>query len=244
MAYTFDKDVKHDWRSALPFVQRILNSSSNQRTGISPADLLLGKQLQLDRGVLLPFEDRVQNDLPLPNHLANMLAMQDKLIKISQDLLKSSDERHLAQNGPDITEFEIGTHVLVAYAAGPPTRLHTRWKGPMQILKRNKSEYLLLDLVSGKEKLFHVKNMRNFKFNPRVTDPLDVARRDYDEYFVEKILAHTGDFRQVSTLRFEVRWRTYSSEHDSWEPWKNLRHSEQLHEYLRAIGKSSIIPKP
>ena len=173
-----------------------------------------------------------------------MLDMQDRLTKISQDLLKSSDEKHLAQTAPNITEFAIGTHVLVAYAAGPPTRLHTRWKGPMQILKRNKSEYLLLDLVSGKEKLFHVKNMRIFNFDPSKVDPLNVARHDYNEYFIEKILAHEGDFKKVLTLTFLVRWRTYSSEHDSYEPWKNLRHSEPLHDYLRSIGKSNLIPKP
>jgi hypothetical protein len=114
----------------------------------------------------------------------------------------------------------------------------------MQILKRNKSEYLLLDLVNGKEKTFHVKNLRIFKFNPQKVNPLDVARHDYDEFFVEKVLAHEGDFQKVSTLYFQVRWRAYSPEYDSWEPWKNLRNSEQLHEYLRSIGKAKLIPKP
>jgi hypothetical protein len=243
-AYTFDHDTAQNWRVALPFVQRIINSSYNQRTRIAPADLLFGNQIQLDRGILLPFEDRSPNATPLPNHLALMLTMQDKLIKISQELLKSSDAKHLAQTGPNITEFEIGTHVLVAYEAGPPTRLLTRWKGPMQILKRHKSEYLLLDLVTGKEKTFHVKNLRIFKFNPQKVNPLDVARHDYDEFFVEKVLAHEGDFRKVSTLLFQVRWQSYSPEFDSWEPWKNLRNSEQLHEYLHSIGKSKFIPKP
>ena len=181
--------------------------------------------------------------MPLPNHLANMLKIQDRLTNISRDLLISQDEKHLAQNSRDITEFVIGTHVLVAYQSGPPTRLLTRWKGPMKVLSSQDSEYLLLDLVSGKEKLFHVKNMRAFHFSPSKVDPLDIARRDYDEFFVERILEHEGDFRKVSTLFFLVRWHAYSSEHDSWEPWKNLLHSEQLHLYLHSIGKSKVIPK-
>ena len=242
-AYTFDKNIVNEWRVALPFVQRIINSSYSQRTKISPADLLFGKQIQLDRGLLLPFEERPAMPMPLPNHLANMLQIQDTLTNISRDLLKSQDEKHLAQNSRDITEFVIGTHVLVAYQSGPPTRLLTRWKGPMKILSSQDSEYLLLDLVSGKEKLFHVKKMRTFHFNPSTVDPLDIARRDYDEFFVERILQHEGDFKKVSTLFFLVRWRTYSSEHDSWEPWKNLLHSEQLHLYLHSIGKSKAIPK-
>jgi hypothetical protein len=243
-AYTFDKNTMQNWRTTIPFVQRIINSSHSQRTKISPADLLFGKQVQLDRGILLPFEERPNNTTPLPNRLAVMLAIQEKLIKISQDLLKSTDAQHLAQTSPIITEFEIGTHVLVAYEAGPPTRLLTRWRGPLQILRRHKSEYVLLDLVTGKEKTFHVKNMRIFNFDPLKVQPLDVARHDYDEFFVEKVLRHKGDFRKVSTLTFEVRWLNYSSEHDSWEPWKNLRHSEKLHEYLRLVGKSKLIPPP
>ena len=108
--------------------------------------------------------------------------------------------------------------MLVAYETGPPTRLLTRWKGPMQILKRHKSDYLLFDVVTRKEKIFHVKNLRIFKFNPHNVDPLDVARHDYDEFFVEKVVAHEGDFQKVSTLYFQVRWRAYSTEFDSWEP--------------------------
>ena len=85
--------------------------------------------------------------------------------------------------------------------------------------------------------------MRIFKFIPSKVDPLNVARSDYDEFFIEKIIAHEGDFKKVSTLTFLVRWRFHSSEFDSYEAWKTLRHSEQLHEYLRSIGKSNMIPK-
>jgi hypothetical protein len=242
-AYTFDHNIVDDWRLALPFVQRIINSSYSQRTKISPADLLFGKQVQLDRGLLLPFEERPAMPTPLPKYLAKMLTIQDTLTTMSRELLKSQDEKHLAQNSREITEFVVGTHVLVAYSTGPPTRLLTRWKGPMKILRCEGSEYLLLDLVSGKEKVFHIKNMRPFHFIPSKIDPLDVARHDYNEFFVDRILEHEGDFKKMSTLFFLVRWRTYSSEHDSWEPWKNLLHSEQLHVYLHSIGKSRIIPK-
>ena len=173
-----------------------------------------------------------------------MLTLQNRLVKISQDLLQLSDAKHLASTSSTLTEFAIGTHVLVAYEAGPPTRLLTRWRGPMKILNHHKSEYLLLDLVTGKEKLFHVKNMRIFRFDPISVNPLDVARRDYNEFFVDKIIEHKGDFRKVSTLTFKVRWLHYTPEYDTWDPWKNLRHLTPLHEYLRAIGKAKLIPTP
>ena len=86
--------------------------------------------------------------------------------------------------------------------------------------------------------------MRIFRFDPISVNPLDVARRDYSEFFVEKIIEHQGDFRKVSTLTFKVRWLHYTSEYDIWEPWKNLRHLAPLHEYLRVIGKAKLIPTP
>jgi hypothetical protein len=86
--------------------------------------------------------------------------------------------------------------------------------------------------------------MMIFNFDPLKVQPLDVARHYYDEFFVEKVLRHEGDFRKVSTLTLEVRWLNYSSEYNSWEPWKNLRHSVKLHEYLRLIGKPKLIPPP
>ena len=84
--------------------------------------------------------------------------------------------------------------------------------------------------------------MRIFRFDPLAVNPLDIARRDNSEFFVEKIIQHEGDFRKVLTLTFKVRWLHYTDEYDTWEPWKNLRHAAPLHEYLRSIGKAKLIP--
>ena len=63
-----------------------------------------------------------------------------------------------------------------------------------------------------------------------------------DEYFVEKILAHRGDIGRLKTLTFHVKWRGYDESFNSWEPWKNLRETEQLHRYLIANGMQRLIP--
>jgi transposase InsO family protein len=44
-ALTFNTNTVNDYQQLLPFVQRILNSFYNQRTKISPADLLFGMTL-------------------------------------------------------------------------------------------------------------------------------------------------------------------------------------------------------
>ena len=38
-----------------------------------------------------------------------------------------------------------------------------------------------------------------------VVDPMDVARRDYMEYFVDKILQHCGNPKKSSSMEFEDR---------------------------------------
>jgi hypothetical protein len=48
--------------------------------------------------------------------------------------------------------------------------------------------------------------MKPFIFNPLQVDPLDIARRDYLEFFVERILDVTGDPKRVTTLKILVKW--------------------------------------
>ena len=74
--------------------------------------------------------------------------------------------------------------------------------------------------------------MRAFNYDPLVTDPVDIARRDYLEFFVEEILGMTGDMKKLNSLEFHVKWIGYDESYNSWEPWKNLRDVAILHDYL------------
>jgi hypothetical protein len=44
--------------------------------------------------------------------------------------------------------------------------------------------------------------LKPFVFDSLNTDPLDKARRNCLEFFIEKILAMSGDVKKVSTLDF------------------------------------------
>ena len=91
------------------------------------------------------------------------------------------------------TVYLPDTHVLVHHRTPtPPTRLHTYWRGPMKVLEGRDSRYKLLDLITLKGKEFHVSDIKPFVFDAALTDPLDVARHDNIEYFIDKILEHRG----------------------------------------------------
>ena len=51
-----------------------------------------------------------------------------------------------------------------------------------------------------------MKNLKIFNYDPSLGIPADTARRDYMEYFVEKVLRHTGDSKKPTSMSFHVKW--------------------------------------
>ena len=113
----------------------------------------------------------------------------------------------------------------------------------MKVLKGRDSRYKLLDPFTLKEKEFHVSDMKPFVFDAALTDALDVARRDNMEYFIDKILEHRGNLKKKTEIEFLVSWLGYAQEHNSWEPYKALRDTEQLHTYLAEQKLRYLIPQ-
>ena len=110
------------------------------------------------------------------------------------------------------------------------------------MIKGLNSRYTLLDIITCKEMDFHVSDMKPFAFDSAVVDPMDVARRDYTEYFVDKILQHRGNLKKSSSVEFEVSWLNYPTDSNTWEPYKNLRHCGPLHVYLAGNNLAKLIP--
>jgi hypothetical protein len=238
-ALCFDTSSTSNLRLMIPFVQRIMNSTSNVVTNIKPAQIMFGNIINLDEGILsAPTPGNIAD---LPEAVRAMIEMQDSLIARSTSLRLAADEKRLAAHDLPDPDLPPGTFVLIQYATQPPTRLHTLWFGPMRVISNDKSTYTLLDLVTRKEKQIHVKRIKEFHFSP-TADPVDIARRDYLEFFVESILEHKGSFRRLSTLKFLVKWLNYPSSKNTWEPWSNLRLVDALHTYLRAHNLQRYIP--
>ena len=113
----------------------------------------------------------------------------------------------------------------------------------MQVVSGKDSRYLLKDLISHKENEHHVSDMKPFIFDPSTTNPIDIARRDHLEFFVDKVFGHRGDVKSKRDLEFHVKWLNYDESHDSWEPYSALRDTSQLHEYLRLHKLEKLIPR-
>ena len=241
-AFLYDTTDIHKYKACLPFVQRILNSSIHSSTNATPASLLFGNAINLDSGILLPFPELPETETPASKVICEMYHIQDTLIAQAQTALRTMDEAHLHDNPGEITIFPVDSYVLAKYPTKPPTRLHTLWKGPYLVKSIHNSDYTLLDITTKKFKCVHVSNLKEFKFDPKFTDPADVSRRDYMEFFIESIVQHRGHVRRKTEMKFLVKWLNYDESHNTWEPWANLRLTGALHDYLRLHGMSKIIP--
>ena len=112
----------------------------------------------------------------------------------------------------------------------------------MRVVSGSNSRYTLYDLITNKEKEYHVSDMKQFLYDPNLIDPVDVARRDHMEFFVESIVSHRGNLNR-STIEFLVKWRDYPESENSWEPYSNLRNNEILHDYLKLKNLHRLINK-
>ena len=88
--------------------------------------------------------------------------------------------------------------MTVKYLSGvnnrPPTKLHTPMRGPYRVLVVGMADdhveiQDILDL-EGRVKEVHVSACRPFNFDPNRVIPKEIARRDNDEFFIEKIISH------------------------------------------------------
>jgi hypothetical protein len=74
------------------------------------------------------------------------------------------------------------------------------------------------------------------------TNAETAALLDHDEYIVDFVITHRGNPKKVSSLEFLIRWHNYSSVHDSWEPWAEMKRVSVVHDYLNNNNMSNIIP--
>ena len=89
----------------------------------------------------------------------------------------------------------------------------------------------------------HISRLKPFIYDKERTDPKEVAMHDQEEFVIESILDHRGDRTRRKTMEFKVRWAGFDSTHDSWEPYCNLRDTDQLLAYLRANKLNALINK-
>jgi len=161
------------------------------------------------------------------------------------------DNVHKASFNKLPTEYQIGSYVLALYPENrmgrlPPTKFHTQWKGPMQVVNCIGSKYTVRNLVTGKLEDYHITSLKTFTMDIEHTNPEEVAQKDYKTWITEAVLDHRPKEKRKdmkrSRLQFLIKWEGYPHEQNTWEPWSNLRRNVHVHEYMRINRLAYLIP--
>jgi hypothetical protein len=238
----------HDrWSMFIPLAQRIINASVHSSTGVTPASLLFGNCVNLDRGIFLPLVHSSGDDVALSAWADRMIYIQTKLLSEAASTQDEKNTKHLNVEKPNLTNFPAGSLVLSTYPGNrlglrnAPSKLHTSLKGPLRVIDNDKSQYTLLNLATNKLEHHHITDLREFVYDEHV-NPEEVARADKQLRLVDKVLSHKGDPSKKTSMEFYIRWQGYDDNHNSWEVWnKELRKDKVVHEYLIEHGMKNLI---
>ena len=242
-----DTKVVRNWAVVLPLVQRIMNAAFHENVGATPASLVFGNCIDLDRNLILQRpelgRDRSEKStlsLSTQAHLDLLISQQSHLVDAIQKKMASQQkliEGLNKQCKAELTRFGNGSLVLVQPREGRRAhKLAPRWLGPKRVINisQNGTRYTLQDLVTMRHHDYHVTQLKEYFEDPNNPDtPLQVALADHDNvYIVERILDMRGDPKGLkSHLQFLVQWAGYDD--TTWESWAVVRNVDKFHDFLR-----------
>ena len=253
-AIIFDRNIKHNWSRFLPLVQRIMNATVHESLGASPAQLLFGNAIHLDRRVILDRREIFRNireprEQTLNHWVEEMIKAQAAVIKASQEHQRIRDDAHIVAHDTRRTEFAVNSYVLVNYphngiTGGPPSKLLTHKKGPFRVVNKVGSTYTVENLVNNKLEDYHITSLTKFEYDVDEVDPRLIANRDSQMWDVEAVLSHRGDPRgSKKQLFFLIKWVGFDASQNTWEPWENVRDTAALQAYLMDKRLRFLIPQ-
>ena len=243
--------VKDHWSDAAPLVQRIMNSNKISSIGTTPARIIFGESVDLNRGLKLQIskEDSMQPKKcikRMDEWVSTMAELQHEIVKLAQEQQKQIHEEHFESGSLNRTTFDVDSLVLVNYGDSkdyqPPTKFHSFWRGPWRVVEidsEDPNRYTLEHLVTLKKEDFDLKNLKSYHYDEEQLDcptPYEAAQADLNDNqdIVEKILSHHGEIKRPNKLTFEVKW--VDEEGKTTESYSNLKTNECLHDYLRNLG--------
>ena len=234
----FDRNVIMNWSRYLPLVKRIFNASIHSITGVSPARVIHGNAIDLNQNILGRNENNSTPIVYMDSWINSLIQGQQSIISLVQKNLGKQRERHLTQvMGGEVVEFPIGSFVLVEHTQsnlrrGPKSKLLPFLKGPMKVISINGDKYLLRNLVTRRDKEYHIKRLFEYRYDPSTLSPLKVACKDSGEQFpVEYIEKARGSFKDKTKMEFLVHW--IGHDEPTWEPWKNVRTTHACYYFLK-----------
>lgn len=230
-AFVCSRRIRDKWSLALPLALRIINSNFHSSIGTSPMKLLYGNAVSSDRGLLFSPSPDLNGEVEINAYLKQLISVQDELMKESARYQENvvSERKDRSKGKP--TDIKVDDYVLAAYPVRPPNKLTPVWRGPFKVLSVMRNVLELLDIRSGLKVKRHVEDLKPYLIDDDL-DPTDAAQMDDDEFEVEKIVDHTGTPKARRDMDFQVRWKGYGPDEDTWLPYAEVRELKALDDYI------------
>jgi hypothetical protein len=250
----FDKRLKlhgeHQWSDILPLAQRIINASFNSSIGCSPAQIVFGDNIDMDRCLITPTKTAATYNTD--DYVAQLIHNQSIIIDAAEKHLHETQAKNLKKwKTTHNSELKIesamqgGAWVLARIADDAPrSKLKPKWRGPFKLLdfkSETHSIVRLLDTVSKKVVEAHINDVElwNPLFESSVEGLTKIAEFDNWSYPVEAILGIALDPKDedveptplpLNVARtsankhhylFCVKWKNYNE--PSWIPYRDIK---------------------
>ena len=204
--------------------------------------MLYGGMVNHDTHFLTPY---YKQEPKSPNeHIKKLLEAQELLLKTALKTQQNLDEFNIKKREVhEVTYFPINSYVLAEYETQIPSKLRTPLHGPYRVVARVGNVYTIENLLTYKWEDYHVKLLREFKYDNVNVIPTEVAKQDNELFDIESIITHRfkGNKKVLANLQLYMKFE--DEQNPEWREWdKTYGGHEKVHEYFRNNNMTSFIP--
>ena len=223
LIYKLMKGIKQDWSLYVPFTQYCINNKIKHRTKTAPFTIMFGR-LSNPLKDYTKQESSIADEKQMHKHALFMQhtlfpAIHEATEYVTTVMKQRFDDKH------KIVDYLTDTYVMIIdkIQASKSDLAH---EGPFKIIRKTQGgSYELADLDGS---------ILKRRYPPR--DLIPISNNDIfqeESYEIDSIIDHR--YNPNNEIEYKVKWKGYSSDNDSWEPFANFNSITLIDKYWNQL---------